>query len=236
MMNRATLHALILSLLFAAGNSYAPSVPTSNPNRVPFFVNVKESAKAPVPPQTAPPANMIMESHTASATASQEATASQPQTPAAPKKQTPSSAANKNKKTDAKGPFAPLVLLSKDVLGDEKLNKIRAKAISLHSDVIANFVETADTPTGQRVLKWLFELADVDHNGAIDEQELAMALQKLGFDHLKQKQVAGIFARADADGNGVLEYDEWKAEAPKTLRTNLIKLAKKNGHDLGFLA
>ena len=134
------------------------------------------------------------------------------------------------------GPFAPLVLLAKDVIGDEKLNKIRAKAIGLHSDVIASFVDTADSETGQKVLKVLFHLADTDKNGAISEEELALAFQRLGFDHLKQKQIAGIFARADADKSGAIDFNEWKAEAPKTLRTNLIKLAKKNGGELGFLA
>jgi hypothetical protein len=30
--------------------------------------------------------------------------------------------------------------------------------------------------------------------------------------------------------------EEWMREAPKTLRTNLVKLAKQNGGDLGLLA
>lgn len=33
-----------------------------------------------------------------------------------------------------------------------------------------------------------------------------------------------------------LANHQFVKDAPRTLRTNLIKLAKKNGHDLGFLA
>jgi Ca2+-binding EF-hand superfamily protein len=128
------------------------------------------------------------------------------------------------------------VLLAKDVLGEEQLNKVRAKAISLHSDVISNFVDTSNSAFGQTVLKALFNVVDTNRNGVVDEEELAQALTKLGFEWLKDKQVKGIFERADRDNNGRIDLEEWITEAPKTLRTNLIKLAKKNGGELGFLA
>lgn len=147
-------------------------------------------------------------------------------------------AAKKPAKGGAKhkeGVLSPVVLLSKNVLGDEKLNKLRAKVISLHSDVIGNFVSTSDTVVGDRVLKQLFELSDVNGNGRIEESELKKALQTLGFEWLQDKQVKGIFGRADKDGDGTIDYNEWQIEAPKTLRTNLIKLAKKNGGDMGLL-
>jgi Ca2+-binding EF-hand superfamily protein len=86
------------------------------------------------------------------------------------------------------------------------------------------------------VLAAMFHLADVNRSGSIDEAELAQALAAMGFDWLKDKQVRGIFERADADHNGEIDLQEWIREAPKTLRTNLIKLAKKNGGELGFLA
>ena len=44
------------------------------------------------------------------------------------------------------------------------------------------------------------------------------------------------FEGADLDANGYLDYQEWRKEAPKTLRTNLIKLAKRNGGEMGLLA
>ncbi len=133
------------------------------------------------------------------------------------------------------GIFSPAVLAAKQVLGDEQLNKVRAKAISMHSDVIASFVDTYEWPTGQAALKALFAVADKDGSGTIDEKELNVALHALGFTWLKEKQVKGIFARADTDENGAICLQEFMNEAPKTLRTNLTKLAKKNGGDLGFL-
>jgi hypothetical protein len=134
------------------------------------------------------------------------------------------------------GIFSPLVLLAKKAMGDERLNKVRAKAISLHSDVISGFVDTSDTKVGVAVLAAMFHLADVNRSGSIDEAELAQALAAMGFDWLKDKQVRGIFERADADHDGAIDLQEWIREAPKTLRTNLIKLAKKNGGELGLLA
>ena len=34
----------------------------------------------------------------------------------------------------------------------------------------------------------------------------------------------------------IIDFEEFVKETPKTLRTSLVKLAKQNGHDLGFLA
>merc|ERR1712003_165521 len=82
----------------------------------------------------------------------------------------------------------------------------------------------------------LFALADKNGDGTIDEEELTVALKALGFDFLKEKEIAQIFNRADGDKNGSLDFEEWSKAAPPTLKKNLIKLAKKNGHDLGFLA
>jgi hypothetical protein len=147
------------------------------------------------------------------------------------------------KKKEAKGGaahgegiFSPVVKAAKVVLGEDKLNKVRAKAISMHSDVIASFVSTAEWPTGQAALKALFTLADQNGNGLIEEHELVTAVRALGFTWLQEKQVRGIFQRADSDENGLIDLQEWMIEAPKTLRTNLTKLAKKNGGELGFLA
>ena len=139
-------------------------------------------------------------------------------------------------KHGADGVLAPVVLLAKDALGDERLNKIRAKAISLHADVIGNFIDMTSSPAGRSLHKILFDAVDRNDNGMVEEDELAEALRALGFDWLKEKQVQGIFKRADADDSGYIDFDEWISEAPKTLRTNLIKLAKKNGGRLGLLA
>lgn len=144
----------------------------------------------------------------------------------------PSKAAGAHKS----GLFSPVVLTMKKVLGEEKLNKLRGKVIGLHSDVIGSFVETSQTKFGKAVLVALFELADKNKDGQLQADELSAALETLGFTWLQQKQVLGILERADKDKNGAIDRDEFLEEAPKTLRTNLVKLAKKNGGDLGFLA
>ena len=133
------------------------------------------------------------------------------------------------------GLLSPFVTLAKEVLGEDELNKLRGKVIGIHSDVIGKFVDTHETPFGQQILKALFAIADKNSNGTIEEEELAQALKTLGFD-LKEKQIKGVFERADADANGAIDLEEWMSAAPKTLRTNLIKLAKKNGGDMGLLA
>jgi EF-hand domain pair len=206
---------LLLSMLVASSHAFAPSAP-GNMNNAPFFVKVVEPERATAPP--APKTELAASS-----------VASKPQSPSSNKNKPAAPAAH-----GKEGIFSPLVKLSKTVLGEKELNQVRAKAISLHSDVIAKFVETAETDLGNSVLKAFFTLADKNQNGTIEQEELAEALTTLGFD-LKPKQIAGIFERADADANGALDFEEWRREAPKTLRTNLIKLAKKNGGELGFL-
>lgn len=153
---------------------------------------------------------------------------------------TPKKKALTKKKATAKphgkdGIFTPAVKLAKVVMGDKDLNQLRGKVIAKHTEVIRGFVDTSETEFGQAVLKQLYNIADVDSDGTIDKEELTTALQSLGFT-LKDKQINGIFERADADSNGRIDMNEWIANAPKTLSTNLIKLAKKNGGDLGFLS
>jgi EF hand len=158
----------------------------------------------------------------------------EPSQPAAPKnKPSPKKGGASHGKD---GVLAPVVTTLKAVVGEEEINKVRGKVIAMHSDVIKGFVDTADSPIGQTVLKTMFAVADVDKNGTLEENELNQALESLGFRFLNDKQKHGIFERADADKNGHIDLDEWMEEAPKTLRTNLVKLAKQNGGDLGLLA
>mmetsp|Transcript_57068 Transcript_57068/g.170095 ORF Transcript_57068/g.170095 Transcript_57068/m.170095 type:complete len:107 (-) Transcript_57068:67-387(-) len=105
----------------------------------------------------------------------------------------------------------------------------------MHSDIIKRFVATADSSFGQTVLVRLFSAADRNGDGKLDEDEVADALRKLGFSWLKEKQVGGIVKRADLDKNGYIDFEEFVREAPKTLKTNLVKLAKKNGGEMGLL-
>jgi len=140
------------------------------------------------------------------------------------------------KKTHNDGIFTPLVVLTKSIVGEEKFNKFRGDVINLHSSIIKGFVETSDTKFGQTAMERLFSMLDADKNGILDKEEFSKGLKALGFTWLKEKQTEKIFERADLDGNGTICIDEFKKETPKTLKTNLVKLAKKNGNDLGFLS
>jgi len=140
-----------------------------------------------------------------------------------------------NKGSHKDGVFSPIVYAAKNTLGEDKLNIIRARIISYHSDIIKSFVDTYETPFGQTALVRLFALMDKNRDGTLDKIELAGAFRALGFSWLKEKQVEGILNRADVDKNGVIDFEEFAKEAPRTLRTNLVKLAKKNGGEMGLL-
>eukprot|EP00538_Stauroneis_constricta_P005041 CAMPEP_0119549146 /NCGR_PEP_ID=MMETSP1352-20130426/2912_1 /TAXON_ID=265584 /ORGANISM="Stauroneis constricta, Strain CCMP1120" /LENGTH=234 /DNA_ID=CAMNT_0007594623 /DNA_START=127 /DNA_END=831 /DNA_ORIENTATION=- len=225
---------IAVATMAASANAFAGISPPAN--RVPYFLNVveKEAAPAPSAPKKAPTPPKIEPSmnNLAAMQATPEAAAETAQ-PAVAKKAAPKKSAGGAQHKD--GVFAPVVRLAKGVAGEETINQLRGKVIGLHSKAIANFVETYDTPTGQAALKFLFQLADVDKSGAIDEEELAAGLRKLGFE-LSEKQIQGIFSRADTNKDGSICWEEFKAEAPKTLKTNLTKLAKRNGNDMGLLA
>ena len=136
----------------------------------------------------------------------------------------------------SQGIFAPAVKGAKRVMGDKELNVLRADVIVKHSKVISAFVDTSDSPFGQLVLRQMFEAADKDSNGTLDREEVKDALHALGFTFVKDKQLDKIFERGDANGDEVIDFEEFVKETPKTLRSSLVKLAKQNGHDLGFLA
>merc|ERR1712127_317897 len=111
----------------------------------------------------------------------------------------------------------------------------RGKFIALHSDIIKSFVDTSDSAFGRAVLEQIFYAVDTDRSGYLDRSEVAVALNLLGFKWLKEKHVSKIFERADANGDEEISLEEFMDEAPKTLRVNLVKLAKTNGGDMGLL-
>lgn len=154
-----------------------------------------------------------------------------PKPVAAKKKVPPKKKANTHKE----GVFSPIVVAAGTVLGDKELNKIRGKIISIHSDLIKSFVGTSDSEFGQVVLAQLFDLFDDDNSGYLDKEEMAKSLSLLGFSWLKEKQVDKIFERADTNGDGKISREEFMEDCPKTLKMNLVKLAKKNGGDMGLL-
>ena len=121
-------------------------------------------------------------------------------------------------------------------MGTKELNALRAEVILKHSKVIMAFVDTSESDFGQLALRRLFEAADKDGDGQLSKEEVREALHALGFSFLKDKQVDGIVARADVDEDDFIDFEEFARETPVVLRRNLVKLAKQNGHELGFLA
>lgn len=211
---------VLLAMLASASAFSTPTMATHERRHSLALYESSASAETRMEPTTEAPVAVSKEGETA---------------PVAPKKKPAASIKNGGPK-HKEGVFSPAVLFVKELMGDKELNKLRGKVISVHSDAIAKFVDTSDSRFGDAVLKALFRFADKDGNGEISKEELKEAVQSLGFTWLQDKQIEGLFARADADGNGSVDVDEWVEAAPKTLRTNLIKLAKKNGNDMGLLS
>eukprot|EP00549_Striatella_unipunctata_P013431 CAMPEP_0118711898 /NCGR_PEP_ID=MMETSP0800-20121206/24418_1 /TAXON_ID=210618 ORGANISM="Striatella unipunctata, Strain CCMP2910" /NCGR_SAMPLE_ID=MMETSP0800 /ASSEMBLY_ACC=CAM_ASM_000638 /LENGTH=220 /DNA_ID=CAMNT_0006616693 /DNA_START=33 /DNA_END=695 /DNA_ORIENTATION=- len=140
-----------------------------------------------------------------------------------------------NTKKSKEGVFSPVVYALQEAFGKDRIKKLKTKIISKHSNIIKDFVETSETAFGEAVLKVLFETVDRNGDGSLDEKELENALQGLGFTWVEQKQVMQIIKRGDKDGNGTIEFSEFKTAAPKALKTNLTKLAKENGSAMGLL-
>merc|ERR1711871_1019684 len=104
------------------------------------------------------------------------------------------------------GLFAPLVRGAVRVMGRKELNMLRADVIQKHSKVISAFVDTSASRFGQLSLRKMFEYADKDGNGTLDQDEVQAALKDLGFHFLGEKEVSTIVGRADADKNGVIDF------------------------------
>ncbi|CAB9501009.1 Calcium binding protein [Seminavis robusta] len=241
-MVRFTTQVLTVAVMLATSAAFTPSIGT---------LNVQHSSFPRIVPSPRTSATRLYESQLTAEVgtkAEEETVASaEPIVTQATAQEATESAAEKAAKTPApkkaapknnhkEGVFSPLVVFMKEVMGDENLNKLRGKAISVHSNVIGSFVDTSDSRFGDAVLRALFRVADANNDGTISKDELQAAFQSLGFEWLQEKQVQGIFKRADTDGNGTIDMEEWVQEAPKTLRTNLTKLAKKNGSELGLLS
>jgi hypothetical protein len=135
------------------------------------------------------------------------------------------------------GIFTPVVQGAKVIVGEQQLKEIRAKVIKMHGELMGNFIDTADSPSGDFALEQLFKAADTDGSGKLDKAELKVALQKLGFSWMEDdKNVDKVAKKGDKDKDGLIDLDEFKKLAPTVLRQNLMKLAKENGAELGFLS
>ena len=128
-------------------------------------------------------------SSSVSASASSLDTAT-PSTPAVAPKKKPKKAGGGNPHKE--GVFSPIVIAAGAILGEEQLNKIRGQAIALHSDLIKSFVDTSDSALGQAVLRQLFTIVDTDNSGYLDRNEVAQALNLLGFKWLGNRVLRRI--------------------------------------------
>ena len=88
----------------------------------------------------------------------------------------------------------------------------------------------------------IFKRADSDKNGAcpVDQtRNHSEAVLRICCSTGRERDPLGhsdplrVRSRTCAE---VIDFEEFVKETPKTLRTSLVKLAKQNGHDLGFLA
>mmetsp|Transcript_122009 Transcript_122009/g.379811 ORF Transcript_122009/g.379811 Transcript_122009/m.379811 type:complete len:186 (+) Transcript_122009:101-658(+) len=134
------------------------------------------------------------------------------------------------------GIFSPIVEGAKAALGLEKLNELRGEVIKAHSGVIAQFVDTSESPFGKIALRRLFEAADTDGSGKLDKEEVKACLRALGFEWVDDKKADQLISKGDLDDDEEIDFEEFVKTAPRVLRQNLIKLAKQNGNDLGFLS
>ncbi|XP_058094792.1 protein PROTON GRADIENT REGULATION 5, chloroplastic [Magnolia sinica] len=66
-----------------------------------------------------------------------------------PKKPTRSCPVMKNV-NEGKGLFAPLVVITRDIIGKKRFNQLRGKAIALHSQVITEFCKSIGADGKQR--------------------------------------------------------------------------------------
>lgn len=128
--------------------------------------------------------------------------------------------------------MSPAVDGAARLLGRETVRRARAAVIKEHARVIGNFVDTGDTPLGQVATRILFDTADTNGDGWIDSEELAVAFRRLGF-HVTDGQRDAIMRRAGP--YELLSYEAFCAEAPRTLRIQLVRLAKRNGERMGLM-
>jgi len=135
------------------------------------------------------------------------------------------------------GLFAPVVKGAKVIMGEKQLKKVRAEVIKAHGSAINTFVDTGvDLPFGKIVLTKMFEYADADDSGFLDKEEIVQASEKLGFTWFgDEKEFKKFMKKADENGDDQVDFNEFITVAPAQLKLNLTKLAKTNGHALGFL-
>merc|ERR1711879_842174 len=104
------------------------------------------------------------------------------------------------------GIFTPLVQGAKVIVGEGEFKKIRANVIKAHGQLMGNFIDTADSPTGDFALEQLFNACDADGSGSIDKEEMKAALLALGFEWMEdEKKLDSVVKKGDKDKDGEID-------------------------------
>ena len=61
----------------------------------------------------------------------------------------------------------------------------------------------------EKEMKEIFDMFDQDKDGEIDMEELRRIFRQMGQDP-SQDELIDVLVEVDADGNGIIEYDEFK--------------------------
>ncbi|KAJ9473475.1 Caltractin [Diplonema papillatum] len=88
-------------------------------------------------------------------------------------------------------------------------------------------------------IKEAFNLFDTDGSGAIDSEEMSLALKGLGFGEYSKNEVDRMVREIDLDGNGLVEYHEFaqmvksrmaQKDSPEELLKSFHLFDKNKGH------
>ena len=60
-----------------------------------------------------------------------------------------------------------------------------------------------------KALSYVFQQADLNGDGVVDAHEMRIFLMELGYPH-EEEDVAALMKQLDADGNGAIEFREFK--------------------------
>eukprot|EP00756_Hemistasia_phaeocysticola_P001286 Hpha_TRINITY_DN10907_c0_g1::TRINITY_DN10907_c0_g1_i1::g.26852::m.26852/K16465/CETN1; centrin-1 len=88
-------------------------------------------------------------------------------------------------------------------------------------------------------IKEAFNLFDADGSGAIDCEEMALAMKGLGFGEQPRSEIDKMVKEIDGDGNGLVEYEEFhkmmkqkmiQKDSPEEIRKAFNLFDKGKGH------